>query len=113
MRESLDIENGPTAITTMRGTRRMVPSLASVNGPKGRYLVTSTIDTGELVGGERYWAALTPEVKGPGVIAVREEVTYILEDPSASGKGSILPSYSGQPGGWFQPLMYRVREDDR
>lgn len=113
LRESLDIENGRTVITTMKGTRRMVPSFASVTWPRGRTLVTSTIDTGEIVGGERYWAALTPEVKGPGVIAVREEVTYILEDPSASGKGSILPSYTGQPGGWFEPLMYRVREEDR
>jgi len=113
MRGTLDACRGGEVIDIMEGVDRYN---ATDNVGPGRSKVTigaSTIDTGEMRDGKARWNALTPVVEGPGVFIVREEVTYILEDPMASGYRSILPSYTGQPGGWFEPLSYRVVEADR
>ncbi|MCU0798746.1 MAG: hypothetical protein MUC62_03630 [Candidatus Thermoplasmatota archaeon] len=113
MRGTLDARSGEHSLDIMEGAIRY--DATDPVGP-GRSKVTigsSTIDTGEMRDGKARWNALTPVVEGPGVFIVREEVTYILEDPLASGYRSILPIYTGQPGGWFEPLSYRVVEADR
>jgi hypothetical protein len=68
------------------------------------------MSTSELGDGRERWRALTPIIEGPGAFIVREEVTYVLEDPIASGHRALSPSYTGQVGGWFEPLRYKVVE---
>jgi hypothetical protein len=108
MRETMDGREGSVDVDMMPGVDRYTIRDQCLP-PSGEAIIgVSTLRTSEIKDGRERWTALTPIIDGPGAFIVREEVTYILEDPLASGYRSISPNYNGQVGGWFEPLVYRV-----